>query len=79
MCKRFLAANNILYQYHFGFWKYLFTSMAVIDVIDNIRRCLDNSANWDSCWYLCWFRLQNAFDTVSHNILLYKISNYIII
>jgi len=39
----FLTENNILYPYQFGFRKNHSTSLALIDVIDNIYSCLDNN------------------------------------
>lgn len=67
----FLTENNILYPYQFGFRKNHSTSLALIDVIDNIYSCLDNNETVVGIYV----DLQKAFDTVDHNILLYKLYN----
>lgn len=67
----FLTENNILYPYQFCFRKNHSTSLALIDVIDNIYSCLDNNETVVGIYV----DLQKAFDTVDHNILLYKLYN----
>ena len=52
-----------------GFRKNHSTSLALIDVIDNIYSCLDNNETVVGIHV----DLQKAFDTVDHNILLYKL------
>ena len=52
-----------------GFRKNHSTSLALIDVIDNIYSCLDNNETVVGIY----IDLQKAFDTVDHNILLYKL------
>ena len=39
----YLSLNNVLYDYQFGFRKYHSTSLALIDVMDDIYQQLDNS------------------------------------
>ena len=40
---RFLQQNNILYEYQFGFRQHYSTTFALIDVIDDIYKHLDNN------------------------------------
>ena len=67
----FLTENNILYPYQFCFRKNHSTSLALIDVIDNIYSCLDNNETVVGIYV----DLQKAFDIVDHNIPLYKLYN----
>ena len=64
----FITDNNILYEYQFGFRRNYSTTLALIDVIDNIYCSLDN----DDTVVGIFLDLQKAFDTVKHDILLYK-------
>jgi len=68
----FLSSNNILYEYQFGFRKFHSTSMALIDVVDNIFEHLDNRDIGVSIR----IDLQKAFDTLNHEILLKKLDKY---
>ena len=67
-----LENNRILHQYQFGFRSNHSTSLALIDVIDNILQQLDNHNHVIGIY----LDLQKAFDTVNHEILLYKLYNY---
>ena len=40
---RFLQQNNILYEYQFGFRQHYSTTFALIDVVDDIYKDLDNN------------------------------------
>jgi len=68
----FLFKNDILYQYQFGFRKNYSTILALIEVIDNIYRGLDNN----EIIIGVYLDLQKAFDTVDHTILLEKLYHY---
>ncbi len=70
MC--FLNKHDILYKYQFGFRTHHSTSLALIDVIDNVYDNLDN----DNYVIGVFLDLQKAFDTVQHDILLNKLDIY---
>jgi len=58
--------NNILYDYQFGFRKHHSTTLALIDVVEDIYQHLDNNEISTGIY----LDLKKAFDTVNHNILL---------
>ena len=68
----FLNKHNILYKYQFGFRKCHSTSLALIDMVDNIYTNIDNK----NVIVGIYLDLQKAFDTVDHEILLYKLHMY---
>ncbi len=67
-----LQSNNILYEFQFGFRKNYSTTLALIEVIDNIYKNLDDG----KLGVGIYLDLQKAFDTVNHRILLWKLYNY---
>ena len=61
-----------MYDYQFGFRIYHSTSLALIDVLDDIYHQLDNG----NIVIEIYLDLQKAFDTVDRSILLSKLYNY---
>ena len=68
----FLSKYKIIYNLQFGFRKNHSTSHALLYLTEKVREALDSSCF--SCGV--FVDLQKAFDTVDHDILLYKLNHY---
>ena len=68
----FLNDQKVLYKKQFGFQKNFSTAHAVISLIENIEKAIDNKI------FVCgvFVDLSKAFYTIDHNILLHKFSHY---
>ena len=75
ICRQLLEFVNkydVLYDLQFGFRKKFSTTLALIETVDSIRRLIDQG-NYVLGIFV---DLTKAFDTVDHEILLYKLDNY---
>ena len=75
ICKqlvKFLEKYLIFFQFQFGFRKGHSTILALIEIVDSIRRFIDGG-NYVLGLFV---DLTKAFDTVDHDILLYKLNHY---
>ena len=68
----FLLVNNILNSSQFGFRNNFSTELAIIQLLDKIIDSLSRKEHIIAIF----MDLSKAFDTIDHNILLYKIKNY---
>ena len=70
--ENFLNLSEILYRFQFGFRKGFSTNLALLNIVEQIRSALDKKM------FTCgvFIDLEKAFDTVNHEILLYKLHHY---
>ena len=68
----FLNDKQILYNGQFGFRENHSTSMAILELVEEMTTAMDNSQSSVAVF----MDLKKAFDTVDHNILLTKLENY---
>ena len=68
----FLSLHTCIYNLQFGFRKMHSTNHALLSLTEDIRKALDNNLFAAGVF----IDLQKAFDTVDHEILLYKLNYY---
>ena len=71
-CYSFLNTNNTLYNRQYGFRQKHSTYMAVLDFIKDINLAIDGNMYTAGIF----MDLSKAFDTIDHDILLYKLYHY---
>ena len=69
---KYLETNKLLSQYQFGYRNGKSTHSATVLLTDNIRKSIDKGELVGSLF----LDLTKAFDTISHDLLLQKISSY---
>ena len=69
---KFINANNLLYEYQFGFQKGKSTYMVLIFLTDKITEALFQG----NCVIGIFINFSKAFDTTDHNLLLQKMKFY---
>ena len=68
----FLDSHDVIFKYQFAFRKLHSTSFALIEITDKIKKLLDEG----NLVLGIYIDLSKAFDTVDHEILLYKLAAY---
>ena len=64
----YLTRNNVIHNHQLGFRKEYSTSLAIADVISQLKYLQDS--NYFTCVIL--LDLKNAFDAVNHELLLFQ-------
>ena len=70
--KQFMTSNNILHENQFGFRSGLSTSMALLQLVDELTESIDSK----KVTIGVFVDLAKAFDTIDHDILLKKMLHY---
>ena len=71
---KFLKKHNVIHQNQYGFQSNVSTVHAMLDVVTSCYDNINESCYTDTA--LSFVDLRKAFDTVSHETLLIKLSNY---
>ena len=69
---KYLTNHNLLYNNQFGSRRNHSSSMALIQLVNNIASAMDNR---ESTAGVSLFRVSKAFDTIDHHILLNKLDH----
>ena len=69
---KFIDKHKILYMNQYGFRKEHSSTLALIDIIDEIKFAIDNGEYAIGIF----LDIEKAFDSINHKILLHKLSHY---
>ena len=64
----FLDKNNVLYKSQYGFRKNMSTSLAILELVEEMTNAIDDRKSTVGVF----IDLKKAFETVDHNILIKK-------
>ena len=67
-----IEEKNILYESQYGFRKNMSTSLAILELVENITTSIDDCKSTVGIF----IDLKKAFDTVDHDILIKKLDHY---
>ena len=68
----FLDKNNVLYKSQYGCRKNMSTSLAILELVEEITNAIDDRKSTVGVF----IDLKKAFDTVDHNSLIKKLEHY---
>ena len=68
----FLKKQNFFYKYQFGFKKNHSTTHAILILVEKISQ----SFGWKKATFGIFWDLSEAFDTIDHSILFFKLNHY---